>query len=266
VPNTQGRAAAFFDLDKTVIATSSTSALTGLLLREGITTRRAVLRSVYAQASYQFGRANATQTERLRDVLGRLVVGWDPMAVSTAAVMALDELIAPQVFVEAAELIAEHKLAGRDVVIVSASGKEVVEPIATMLGADHCLATRMEVSEGRYTGSVAFFNYGPAKVEAIMELAQREGYDLETSFAYSDSITDIPMLEAVGHAAVVNPSRALRDQAEVRGWDVVRFATPPPIRKKRAKAAATGVSALVGPVILVTVAWVVARRLWRFRK
>jgi HAD superfamily hydrolase (TIGR01490 family) len=220
------RPAAFFDLDKTLIARNSTTALTSTLIAEGMLRRRTVVRSAYAQATYQMGSADNSQSQRLRQILGRIIAGWDASYLAMLARERIAEKIAPQVFAEAAELIQSHRDAGRDVVIVSASSRELVEPIGAMLGADHCLASRMEVKDGRYTGEAEFFNYGPAKVEAMATLAEREGYDLSTSYAYSDSITDLPMLEAVGHPAVVNPSRELKRLAEDRGWEVIRFALP----------------------------------------
>src|SRR5207245_11476098 len=127
---------------------------------------------------------------------------------------------------EAPELNGSHKLCGRDVVEVSASGEELVAPIARALGATHAMATRMVVEDGKYTGEIAFYCYGEGKVQAIRELASREGYPLEHCYAYSDSITDLPMLEAVGHPSVVNPDRALRKEAIERGWPVLTFSRP----------------------------------------
>jgi HAD superfamily hydrolase (TIGR01490 family) len=252
------KAAAFFDLDKTIIARSSTVALTSTLIAEGMLRRRTVLRSVYAQATYQIGAAGQTQSERLRHLLGGIIAGWDAARLGSLAREQLADKIAPQVFDEAAELIQSHRDAGRDVVIVSASSRELVEPIGAMLGADHCLATRMEVKDGRYTGGTDFFNYGPAKVEAMTSLARREGYDLSRSYAYSDSITDLPMLESVGHPAVVNPSRPLRKVAEERGWEVVRFAPPESVRSENRRLVATAAIAFLGPMIVgacMTIAW-----------
>ncbi|MDR2374392.1 MAG: HAD-IB family hydrolase [Bifidobacteriaceae bacterium] len=243
------RPAAFFDLDKTIIARSSTVALTSTLIAEGMLRRRTVLRSVYAQATYQLGAAGQTQSERLRHLLGGIVAGWDAGRLARLARDELARKIGPQVFEDAAKLIQSHRDAGRDIVIVSASSRELVEPIGAMLGADHCLATRMEVRDGRYTGETEFFNYGPAKVEAMTALAEREDYDLSRSFAYSDSITDLPMLEAVGHPAVVNPSRPLRRVAEERGWEVVRFAAPSSVRSENRRLAATGAAALIVPLV-----------------
>ncbi|MDR1442140.1 MAG: HAD-IB family hydrolase [Bifidobacteriaceae bacterium] len=259
------RPAAFFDLDKTIIARSSTLALTSTLLAEGMLRRRTVLRSVYAQATYQLGSAGQTQSERLRHLLGGIIAGWDAARLADLAREQLGAKVAPQVFEEAAELIQSHRDAGRDVVIVSASSRELVEPIGAMLGADHCLATRMEVKDGRYTGGTDFFNYGPAKVEAMTALAQREGYDLTQSYGYSDSITDLPMLESVGYPAVVNPSRTLRRLAEERGWAVVRFAAPGPVRSENRRLALTAAAAFVGPMVVgaglvITWHWFAARR------
>lgn len=95
-----------------------------------------------------------------------------------------------------------------------------------MLGADHVLATRMVAENGCYTGEIEHYVYGPAKAEAIAALAESEGYDLERSYAYSDSVTDIPMLETVGHPYAVNPDRALRKEAVAREWPVLTFSRP----------------------------------------
>ena len=144
----------------------------------------------------------------------------------------LHELIDPIIYDEAATLIEEHHLAGRDVVIVSSSGAEVVEPIGEMLGADHVIATRMVVEDGRYTGEIEYYAYGENKATAIRELAEREGYDLARCYAYSDSVTDLPMLEAVGHPYAVNPDRALRKEARRRDWPVLVFTRPVRLRDR----------------------------------
>ncbi len=224
------RTAAFFDLDKTVIATSSATAFSRAFFAGGLVTRRDVLRTAYAQLVFLLGRADADQTERLRAHVSAMAAGWDVAQVSQIVRETLHLHIEPTVYAEAVELMAEHRAAGRDVVIVSASGAEVVEPIAAMLGADHVVATRMEVVDGRYTGGIAFYAYGEHKAEAVRELAAEHGYDLAESYAYSDSVTDLPMLEAVGHATVVNPDRALRRLALERGWGVRTFVRPVALR------------------------------------
>jgi HAD superfamily hydrolase (TIGR01490 family) len=217
------RSAAFFDLDKTIIARSSTFAFSRSFYQGGLINRRSVLRSAYAQFMYLAGGADHDQMERMRAYLSSMVTGWDVQQVKDIVGEALHRMIDPIIYDEAATLIEEHRLAGRDVVIVSSSGAEVVEPIGEMLGADRVLATRMVVEDGRYTGEIEFYAYAENKALAIRELAEREGYDLESSYAYSDSFTDLPMLEAVGHPTAVNPDRALRKEAVAREWPVLVF-------------------------------------------
>src|ERR1700709_2002016 len=150
-----------------------------------------------------------------------MVRGWDVEQIKAIVGETLHEIVDPLVFAEAANLIADHKLCGRGVVGVSASGEEIVAPIARALGATHAMATRMVVEDGKYTGDVAFYCYGEGKVEAIAELAARGGCALDHFHPSSDSITDLPMLEAVGHPTVVNPDRALRREANGRDWPVL---------------------------------------------
>ncbi|MHA4813477.1 HAD family hydrolase [Streptomyces aculeolatus] len=226
------RTAAFFDLDKTVIAKSSTLTFSRSFYHGGLINRRAVLRSAYSQFIYLLGGADHEQTERMRAYLSDLCRGWNVAQVSDIVAETLHELIDPIIYDEAASLIEHHHLAGRDVVIVSSSGAEVVEPIGELLGADRTIATRMVVEDGRYTGEIDYYAYGPAKAEAVRELAAAEGYDLARSYAYSDSITDVPLLETVGHAYAVNPDRALRREAEQRDWPVLSFARPVRLKQR----------------------------------
>jgi HAD superfamily hydrolase (TIGR01490 family) len=226
------RAAAFFDLDKTIIARSSTLAFSRPFYAGGLITRRAVLRSAYAHFLFMAGGADHDQMERMREYLSRMVTGWDVQQVRDIVAETLTDLIEPVVYREATALIEEHKAAGRDVVIVSSSGAEVVEPIAAMLGANRAVATRMVVSEGHYTGEIEFYAYAANKAAAIRQLSTEEGYHLPDCHAYSDSITDLPMLEAVGHPTAVNPDRALRREATSRDWPVLDFLHPVRLRDR----------------------------------
>jgi len=261
------RAAAFFDLDKTVIAKSSALAFSRPFYRGGLINRRAVLRSAYAQFVYLAGGADADQIERMRKYLSSLCAGWDVATVREIIAETLHDLIDPFIYDEAADLIEQHHLAGRDVIIVSTSGSEVVEPIGEMVGADRIIATRMAVDdEGRYTGEIDFYAYGETKAQAMRELAETEGIDLERSYAYSDSSTDIPMLAAVGHGYAVNPDRALRKEALARGWPVLAFSRPVSMRQRmpaigrpsRSVVAATAMAA--GAATAAAVWWVARRR------
>jgi HAD superfamily hydrolase (TIGR01490 family) len=229
---TSAHAAAFFDLDKTIIAKSSVLAFGKPFYQNGLLNRRAVLRSAYAQFVFALAGADEDQIERMRAYLTDMCQGWDVAQVREIVSETLHEIIDPIVYDEAVELIGAHKAAGRDVVIVSSSGEEVVAPIGAMLGADHVIATQMLVEDGKYTGEIGRYAYGPGKAEAIRELAEERGYDLRESYAYSDSATDLPMLETVGHPYAVNADRALRKVATERDWPMLTFSNAVPLRER----------------------------------
>lgn len=218
--------AAFFDLDKTVIAKSSTLAFGKPFYQGGLVNRRAVLKSTYAQFYYLIAGADADQMDRMRDYLKTLCAGWDVAQVRAIVDETLHDLIDPLVYDEAVSLIEEHKAAGRRVVIVSSSGEEVVAPIGEMVGADEVVATRMVVADGKYTGDIEFYAYGEHKATAMRAVAARHGWDLADCYAYSDSFTDLPMLEVVGHPYAVNPDKALRRVAAEREWPILEFRRP----------------------------------------
>jgi HAD superfamily hydrolase (TIGR01490 family) len=255
--------AAFFDLDKTIIAKSSTLAFSKPFQAGGLISRRAVLRSAYAQFVYLVGGADHDQMEKMRQFMSQLCTGWDVATVREIVADTLHNVVEPLVYDEAVSLIEEHRLAGRDVIVVSASGAEVVEPIAAMLGADRVIATRMEIVDGRYSGEIEYYAYAEEKARAILELAERLGYDLEDSYAYSDSITDVPMLEAVGHGYAVNPDRELRRSAAAHDWPVLVFTKPVALRS-RMPLPPTGPTlaalAVGGAVAVGGVLWANARR------
>ncbi|CAM5493232.1 hypothetical protein SBADM41S_00698 [Streptomyces badius] len=212
------RTAAFFDLDKTVIAKSSTLTFSKSFYQGGLINRRAVLRTAYTQFVFLAGGADHDQMERMREYLSALCKGWNVQQVKEIVAETLHDLIDPIIYDEAATLIEEHHTAGRDVVIVSTSGAEVVEPIGELLGADRVVATRMVVGDdGCFTGEIEYYAYGPTKAEAVRALAVSEGYDLSRCYAYSDSATDVPMLESVGHPhAVTRDPRARWSRSATR--------------------------------------------------
>jgi len=224
------RAAAFFDLDKTVIARSSALAFGRPFFQGGLINRRAVLRGTFAQLVFMFSGADEDQVERMRAHITAMCTGWAVAQVRDIVEEALHEIVDPLIYAEAAELIEAHRAEGRDVVIVSTSGEEVVAPIGAMLGADYVVATRMVIAEGRYTGEIEYYNYGEAKAQSLRDLAARRGYNLADCHAYSDSSTDLPMLEAVGHPTAVNPDKTLRRVALERGWPVLSFTKPMALR------------------------------------
>ena len=232
MPPTTRRPAAFFDLDKTVIAKSSTLAFSRSFYQGGLISRRSVLRSGYAQFVFLAGGADHDQMERMRRYLSDQATGWHVQTVRDIVAETLHHIVDPLVYDEAVSLIEDHHAHGHDVVIVSSSGAEVVTPIGEMLGADRVIATVMVQRDGRYTGDIEFYAYADNKALAVKQLAEQEGYDLPASAAYSDSITDLPMLEAVGHPHAVNPDKALRKVATARGWPILDFTKPVQLRKR----------------------------------
>ena len=225
-------AAAFFDLDKTVIAKSSTLAFGKPFYKGGLVNRRAVLKSSFAQFVYLLQGADEDSMDKMRDYLKTLCAGWPVQQVHDIVAETLHELIDPLVYLEAVALFDEHHDAGREVVIVSSSGEEVVGPIGEMLGVDRVVATRMVVEDGKYTGDIAFYAYGEGKAVAIRELAAKRGLDLAHCYAYSDSVTDLPMLELVGHPVAVNPDKLLRKVALERDWPIRVFTRPVRMRTR----------------------------------
>lgn len=225
--------AAFFDLDKTIIAKSSVLAFGRPFYREGLLSKRAIVRSAYAQVVFMLVGADENKMEKLRVAMLDMIRGWNRDHVAGIVREALDDVVTPIIFAEALELIAEHHREGRKVVIISSAPEEVVAPLGEYLGVDEVIATRAEVDDdGNYTGELAFYGYGPYKAEAIRAMAEREGIDLGESYAYSDSVTDEPMLRAVGHPVAVNPDKELAKIAKAEGWPTESFRKPVRLRDR----------------------------------
>ena len=255
--------AAFFDLDKTVIARPSMVAFGGPLRRDGLVSRRLLLRALWAQVIYLSLGADERRLARVRDAALRVSKGWEQRRISALVRETLAEVVDPIVFDEALDLMRMHRDAGRKVFIVSASPEEIVAPLAQYLGADEAIATRAVLDdEGRYTGAVELYCYGPEKARILADVAQRDGIDLSASYAYSDSATDVPMLAAVGHAVAVNPDRELARVARDAGWDIVWFTHRVPLRERVSIPSATSIG--VGSAALAGAAGAVAGYwMWR---
>ena len=248
--------AAFFDLDKTVIAKSSVLAFGRPFYREGLLSKAAIVKSAYAQVIFMLVGADEAKMEKLRTAMLQMIRGWNQRHVAQIVRETLDEVVTPIIFKEALDLIAEHHAAGREVVIVSSAPEEVVRPLGEYLGVDDVLATRAEVDHaGDYTGELAFYSYGPHKAEAIQALADANDIDLAASWAYSDSITDEPMLRTVGHPVAVNPDKELGRLARAEGWEIRNFAKPVRLRRRMAgkepAIAASGALAAAGAGVVV---------------
>jgi HAD superfamily hydrolase (TIGR01490 family) len=263
-PEDPRRIAAFFDLDKTVIAKASMVAFSRPLQRAGMLTRRLMLKAAWGQLVYQMWGASPEKLEKLRESVLALTKGWDQAEVSHIVRDALGAVIEPIVYAEALDRIRSHQRWGHRVYIVSASPEEVVAPIAQLLEVDEAIATRAELDEhGRYSGRTERYVYADEKVVAMCEVAERDDLDLEHCWAYSDSATDIPMLAAVGHPVAVNPDRELARAARERGWQVEQFRLEVSLRDRvpmpAPKQAAVGGGAVVA-VGLAAGAWWWRRR------
>jgi HAD superfamily hydrolase (TIGR01490 family) len=258
--------AAFFDLDKTVISRASMVAFGKPLYREGLISRWLVLRALYGQLVYLYIGADEERLARMRDSVLALTKGWEQRRIRAIVEETLQEVVEPIVYDEALDLIAMHQSAGRPVFIVSASPEEIVAPLARYLGVDAYLATTSRIdADGRYTGETDFYCYGPHKAVAMAAVAAERGIDLNASWAYSDSATDLPMLECVGHPVVVNPDRELARVAREREWEIQTFErnvrlrdrVPMPSARKTTAVGGAVVSAGVGAAVLW---WWLSRR------
>lgn len=259
------RAAAFFDLDKTIIARSSTLAFVRPLNRAGLLPVTTVLKATVAQAYYVLFGADRAQMDRVREALADITRGWDRARIADLVTESLADVVVPLVYAEALVLIDEHHRAGRLVAVISASPAELAEPLGRYVGADRTLATRSETdADGLFTGRIERYMYGESKAEAIRELAAAEGMSLPDSYAYTDSVTDLPMLEAVGHPVAVNPDRELRAIAEQRDWLVMEFRRPVTLRTRLADlprpVPVIGVAAVAGALAAALTVAVLRRR------
>lgn len=257
------RSAAFFDLDKTVIAKASMVAFGRSFYREGLISRRLVVRALWGQLIYMHLGASEEKLARMRDSVLALTRGWQKDRVRRIVAEALEKVVEPITYAEALDLIDQHRRDGDLVVIVSASPEEIVEPLGRYLGVDRVIATRAEVDdEGKYTGRTDLYAYGPQKAVAMRQLADVEGIDLTASYAYSDSATDIPMLEAVGHPVAVNPDRELARAARSRSWEIRQFVRPVRLRDRvpTPPPGPTAVGGVVAGLVAGGAVW------WRLRR
>ena len=249
------QAAAFFDLDRTLIRRSSALALAGSFRERGLISRRELARAAFWQLLFV---ARGADEEGIRIVAERglrILNGFRPEEMQQLVAAAMERVLKPLVYAEPLALVEQHRGRGENVYIVSAALREIVDALALELGFDGGLGTICEIEDGFYTGRSLRVLHGSAKADAVRELAAREGIDLAESTAYSDSDSDLPFLEAVGRPVVVNPDRALRTAAAERGWPVLEFGERAyPHARRRIP------PALVGLPLLVGAAWAFRRR------
>jgi HAD superfamily hydrolase (TIGR01490 family) len=240
-----GPSAAFFDLDRTLISGSSSFVLGIAAWRAGLVDRGQFIRDAVDAVRFRVAGASDETSHGVRDRILAAVQGVrhdDLVGLNADTVPTLLEKVRP----EALALVERHREAGRATYIVSAAPIELVDPLARAMGMTAGIGTVSEIVDGAYTGKlVGSFCYGEGKVTAITELARWEGLQLDQCYAYSDSASDLPMLEAVGHPVVVNPDAKLERHARRNGWPIVIFSrrTKAVVRRSTEALAATALAA-----------------------
>jgi HAD superfamily hydrolase (TIGR01490 family) len=240
------RSAAFFDLDKTLMQGSSAFQFGRAAYRAGLMGRRQLLADALANLQFRVRGATDADSLALRERIasslqGKRVVDLERLGADVLAG------ILPRIYPQMLALAHEHQDHGRPAYIVTAASQELADILAHVMALDGALGSGLsEVVDGVYTGRpVGLFVYRSGKAEAIRELAEREGFDLAACWAYSDSESDLPMLEAVGHPVAVNPDAALARIAREREWDVLRFDR---LGRRLKTAAALGAAAGAGGI------------------
>jgi HAD superfamily hydrolase (TIGR01490 family) len=217
-------AAAFFDLDRTLIRRSSVLALAGTFRRRGLISRLDLVKSALWQVLFVLRGASAERVRSAAEDGMKILNGFSVAEMQHLVGDSMETVLRPLVYEEPLRLVERHRARGERVYIVSATLQEIVQHIADDLGFDGAIGSTCEIVDGVYTGRTLRAAHGAGKADALRALAADEGFDLAESTAYSDSYSDVPFLEAVGHPVAANPDRKLRRIAVERGWPVVDFA------------------------------------------
>jgi HAD superfamily hydrolase (TIGR01490 family) len=251
------RAAAFFDLDRTLLRRSSALALAGTFRERGLIGRGQLAKAALWQLLFVARGASAEAVRRAAEDGMGILAGLRVDELRELVAGAMEPVLKPLVYREALDLVAEHRSRGEPVYLVSATLQEIVAELADELGLEGAVGSTCEILNGVYTGRALRPAHGEGKAGAVRELAEREGFDLALSTAYSDSHTDLPFLEVVGRPVAVNPDRELRRVARERGWPVIAFsdAAFPPARRLRPALVAVPVALGLGAA-----AWAAVRR------
>jgi HAD superfamily hydrolase (TIGR01490 family) len=238
-----GRGAAFFDLDKTLMEGSSAIHFGRAAYRAGLMTRRQLARDLWANIRFRLEGSTDAGSAALRERILDEIAGTRVVELARLGPQILTGVL-PRVYPQMLQVAYEHQDAGRPAYIVTAASQEMAETLARVLVLDGGIGTRSEIQDGVYTGRPdGPFTYREGKAEAIREVATAERIDLDASYAYSDSESDLPMLRAVGHPVAVNPDDTLRRIAREEGWQVMHFDR---LRRRLRIATAVGAVGLVG--------------------
>jgi HAD superfamily hydrolase (TIGR01490 family) len=218
-----GRGAAFFDLDRTLMAGASAYHFGRAMYKAGQTTRTQLARDGVEQLRFRVQGASDAAVNALLDRAREGIRGErvDELMRLTPDVLAG---ILPRIYPQMMEVVRWHQDEGRPALIATAASHNLVEILAQVLQMDGAVGTRWEVADGAFTGRLdGSFAYGEGKARAVRRVAAEQGIDLAASWAYTDSVSDLPMLEAVGHPVAVNPDTKLAEIAKREGWEVLRF-------------------------------------------
>src|SRR3954452_23786315 len=216
-------AAAFFDLDKTLMEGSSAFHFARASYKAGQLSKRQIARDAWANIRFRVQGSTDEATEALRTRVYEAIAGKRVLDLARLTPQVLAGIL-PLVYPQMLEVAYRHQDAGRKVYIVTAASQEIAELLASVLVFDGGIGARSEVRDGVYTGRPEGpFTYREGKAEAIREVAAREGIDLGDSWAYSDSESDLPMLRPAGHPGAVNPDASLARVAREEGWEIMRF-------------------------------------------
>jgi HAD superfamily hydrolase (TIGR01490 family) len=215
--------AAFFDLDRTLIRRSSVLALAPSFQRYGLISRRDLAKSAFWQLLFVLRGASAARVKSAAEDGMTVLNGFSVEEMQHLVGDAMEPVLRPLVYAEPLHLVQQHRERGEKVYVVSATLQEIVEHIADDLGFDGAIGSTCEIVDGVYTGRTIRAAHGEGKASALRALAAAEDIDLAASTAYSDSYSDVPFLEAVGHPVAANPDRRLRRIARLRGWPTISF-------------------------------------------
>jgi HAD superfamily hydrolase (TIGR01490 family) len=245
--------AAFFDLDRTLMAGSSAYHFGRAMYKAGHMSRRQIMRDALEQIRFRLKGASDAAVNLL---LQRVLDGIKGQRVVDLRRMTPDVLagILPRVYPQMLAVVREHQDAGRPCYIATAASQPAAEILAEALVMDGAMGTCWESDDGVYTGRLdGPFAYGEGKAQRLREFAADRGIDLVQCWAYSDAVSDLPMLEAVGHPVAVNPDAGLAEIAKREGWEVLRFEK---LGERLRVAVAIAAAALVGG----SGSWLAARR------
>jgi len=240
------KGAAFFDLDKTLMAGSSGMVFARVASQKGFVSRRQLARWGRDHLRYRLRGSSDEQTSAVLEVAKKVFAEIPERDVERMAPAVLAGIL-PRIYPQMLDEVHRHQDEGRATFIVSAAGNDLVKALAAVLGMEGGIGTAWAVgADGKYTGEMdGPFVYGKGKVEAMRKFAGKHDIDMGASYAYSDSVSDLPMLRSVGHAVVVNPDADLLEIARQEGWQVMRFEK---LGRKLAIAGATALAAAAGGI------------------